>query len=176
MASFEAALPTLLFHEGGFVDHKSDPGGATNWGVSLRWVKSQHVDLDVDHDGDIDADDIRQLSQVQAANLYKCFWWDKNGYGQIQDQQVATKLLDLAVNMGSPQAHKILQRAICCCKQKVDIDGAIGLKTITAANACDSVCLLFHLRDQAAAFYQALATRKPSMAVFLKGWLRRAYS
>ena len=40
-ASFEAAIPTILRHEGGFSNDPQDVGGATNFGVSLRWLKAQ---------------------------------------------------------------------------------------------------------------------------------------
>ena len=35
MSDFNDAIPTVLRHEGGFVDSPNDPGGATNFGVSL---------------------------------------------------------------------------------------------------------------------------------------------
>ena len=34
--TFDEAFHKLLGHEGGFVDHPSDPGGATRWGVTER--------------------------------------------------------------------------------------------------------------------------------------------
>src|SRR5690625_6246703 len=34
IVTFEAALPTILRHEGGYVDHPQDPGGATNYGIT----------------------------------------------------------------------------------------------------------------------------------------------
>ena len=49
MSHFEKAVEKVLEHEGGYVDHKADPGGATNYGISLRFVKqSTGIDLDVD--------------------------------------------------------------------------------------------------------------------------------
>ncbi len=63
MSNFEKAVEKVLEHEGGYVDHKNDPGGATNYGISLRFVKqSTGIDLDVDGDGDIDADDIKAMT------------------------------------------------------------------------------------------------------------------
>ena len=43
--------------EGGFVNHPNDPCGATNYGVSLRWLKDDGID--VNGDSRIDLADIR---------------------------------------------------------------------------------------------------------------------
>ncbi len=34
-SNFDRALPLVLKHEGGYVDHPRDPGGATNLGVTI---------------------------------------------------------------------------------------------------------------------------------------------
>lgn len=34
--NFEHAFEKLIGHEGGFVDHPSDPGGATRYGITER--------------------------------------------------------------------------------------------------------------------------------------------
>ena len=34
--NFDKAFDRLLGHEGGFVDHPRDPGGATRWGITQR--------------------------------------------------------------------------------------------------------------------------------------------
>ena len=38
--NFEASLKMVLKHEGGFVDHPKDPGGATNKGVTRQTYES----------------------------------------------------------------------------------------------------------------------------------------
>jgi lysozyme family protein len=183
MATFEVALPTVLLHEGGYVNNPADPGGATNWGVSLRYLKAlgdaNHdglLDGDIDRDGDVDIDDIRLMSSQQAGDIYKTQWWDRYGYGHILDQTLATKILDLAVNMGAFQVHKILQRAILSCGKTIVVDGVLGPKSFEAINSLPADDLLFHVRDQAAEFYRSLVIKRPKSGVFLKGWLRRAYS
>lgn len=180
MATFEQAIPTILAHEGGFVDHPSDPGGATNYGVSLRFIKD-HPDLgDVDGDGDVDVEDILNMTRSQAADIYKQLWWDKYNYGAIHDQTLATKVFDLSVNMGASRAHKLLQTAINrAFGMSITVDGVIGPATRSIVNACDDVSeqvLLSAYCDEAFGFYQRLIANKPSLRVFEKGWKRRAYS
>lgn len=180
MSSFEAAIPLILFHEGGLVNHKNDPGGATNYGVSLRFLRStgQIDDYDFDGDGDIDSDDIQRMTKDQACDIYKKHWWEKYGYSRINEQSIATKLFDMAVNMGQSQAVKILQRAIRRITNNTSIsaDGVLGPMTINALNAINPQRLLEVLRSEQAEFYHRLTDKNPKLAVFEKGWLKRAYA
>ena len=38
--NFERAFEKLLGHEGGFVDHPKDPGGATRYGITQRVARA----------------------------------------------------------------------------------------------------------------------------------------
>ena len=40
VSNFQRALSRVLKHEGGYVDHPKDPGGATNKGVTLATFRS----------------------------------------------------------------------------------------------------------------------------------------
>jgi lysozyme family protein len=177
MADFNKAIEITLGHEGGYVNHPNDPGGATQYGISLRFLKSESPLLgDVDNDGDVDADDIKKMTRAQATEIYRKHFWDKYGYSQFSSQDVANKVFDMCVNMGSRQAHKLLQRACCANLQHCNDDGLIGPKTLAASNCCNSEALLTSLRSEQAGFYRTLAAAKPKFNAFKKGWLRRAYS
>ena len=93
MSDFELARPTVLRHEGGYVNNPNDPGGATKYGISLRWLKGQGLLGDVTHDMVVDIKDIQALTVDQAAGFYRVQWWDKYGFGRILDQSVATSSL-----------------------------------------------------------------------------------
>jgi lysozyme family protein len=182
MADFNKAIITVLKHEGGFCNDPDDPGGATSYGISLRFLlKRGSLKLgDIDGDGDIDIDDIREMSLEDAKNIYYKEWWQKYRYGQIDHQELATKIFDFSVNMGSRQAHKLLQRALRACGMPVKDDGILGarsraaIRLVTESGRGDA--LLCALRSEAAGFYRLLAATKRKLAKFLNGWLSRAYS
>jgi lysozyme family protein len=180
---FDTALRTVLAHEGGYGDDVGDPGGATNFGISLRFARTLGdldgdgcANLDLDRDGDIDADDIRRMTREDAARIYRSQWWDRHGYSRFP-AAVAVKTFDLAVNAGAVQAHKILQRALRAADGPVLIDdGVLGPKTLEAVTGADPAALVVAIRAEAAGFYRALVAAKPAFEKFQAGWLNRAYS
>jgi lysozyme family protein len=177
MSQFDPAVQVVLLHEGHFVDNKNDPGGATNYGISIRYLKDAHIFLDLDGDGDMDADDMRMMKPEPAIEIYRTNWWEKYHYGSIADQALATKVLDASVNMGAVQAHKLLQRGLWSCGIKLNDDGTLGLVTLAAINKTPAVAVLAGMRSECAGFYRVLVAKKPDQFTeFLNGWLRRAYS
>lgn len=182
MADFDPAIAVVLSHEGGYVDHPNDPGGATNHGVSLRWLLQQFVvegldpaDFDFDGDGDVDAQDIRLMPREAAIEAYRQKWWNKYGYHQITDQAIATRMFSFSVNTGARQAHKFIQRACRACGWDLVDDGMLGPKSLAAINTIDPQQLLPALRSEAAGFYRGLVMKEKGFKAFLTGWLRRAY-
>jgi lysozyme family protein len=179
MARFEDAIDVILVHEGGYVDNPHDHGGASNWGISLRYLLATgglkaHPELDLNHDGLIDFRDMRLIPKDMAIAIYERDWWAPHQYGSINDQQVATKLFDMAVNMGAARAGKLAQSALVACGKPVSVDGVLGAKSFTAINSLDPANFLHVLRQKQADFYRAIVAHDPTQAQFLKGWLRRA--
>lgn len=199
MSTFAAAIPHILEHEvgsqwrtGGLTDDPDDPGGPTKWGISLRFARAElardsdgdgWLDGDIDHDGDVDADDIRQLPRDFAEEAYRRCWWDRYCYGVIEDQDVATKVFDIAVNMGArvvfkdgtiAGAHVLLQRALNALGLRVSEDGHLGPRTIAAVNEADPRRLLVELCAQQTARYREIVAKRPRSAKYLNGWMARA--
>ena len=56
----------ILAREGGFVDDPDDPGGATNFGITIHTMRRLGVDLD--GDGQVTRRDVKRLSRTQAAD------------------------------------------------------------------------------------------------------------
>jgi hypothetical protein len=157
---FDRCLKAVLKHEGGYVDHPRDPGGATNLGVTLGTAKAFR--LDIDGDGDVDKNDVRLLTPETAAPVYREGYWDKCRCDDLP-AGVDYMVFDLAVNSGTNRAIRYLQRAVGAVE-----DGNIGPKTIAAVggNAVRAVERMEYLRE---AFYRSLST----FDTFGKGWLRR---
>ena len=154
--NFEIALKALLKHEGGYVNHKDDPGGMTNLGVTKRvweeWVG--HA---------VDEQTMRGLTPDAVAPLYKKRYWDAV-HGDDLPSGVDLVVFDCAVNSGVGRASKLLQRAA-----GVTDDGKIGPGTLQAVMAADPKELVAAFCDQRQAFLEAL----PTFATFGKGWSRR---
>lgn len=178
MSEFDLAIDFVLRNEGGFVNDPNDPGGATSYGISLRWLKTVgQLDADITGDGQIDLEDIRELTKEKAKLLYKKYWWDKYGYEKINDQSVANKILDMSINMGAVQAHKIAQRALFSINgyNCIKVDGIIGLNTLTEINDAISLIYLAALKSEMAGFYRELIATKKQFEIYRNGWLKRAY-
>lgn len=158
---FQQAVEVVLKHEGGYVNDPTDPGGETNFGISRR----SYPDLD-----------IRNLTREQAIEIYRQDFWLRWGYDRIRDLGVATKVFDMAVNMGPRRAHRLLQQALGWVGYPVVVDGILGSETLTATNAVDPGRLLEALRMLAARYYWELVRADHRRSKFLAGWLARAYS
>jgi len=62
-STYEVCLPLLLAHEGGYTNHPSDPGGPTNFGITIydyrKYVKSNAT-----------AADVRAMTLDEAKRIY----------------------------------------------------------------------------------------------------------
>ena len=182
-STFEAAQAFVAKWEGGLVDHPNDPGGITNRGVSLRWLRS--IGCDIDGDGDIDADDIRAVTPEISAQLFYGHFWTAPGLHELPPL-VAVAVYDGAVNQGVPRAVRQLQAA---CNRTDGIplveDGRLGpntLRRVTLLCRDGSLALALSTITEREAFYQSLVARPPKVLssgqvvdyrAFLAGWLNR---
>ena len=124
MADVNILAPFVLEHEGGFVNHPNDPGGATNMGVTLKTWKSQGYDKD--GDGDIDVVDLKKITKQDAIKMLKNNYWSRWFADQIDSQVVANILVDWVWISGA-WGIKIPQRLL-----GLKEDGIVGYQTMRA--------------------------------------------
>ncbi|WP_438767889.1 glycoside hydrolase family 108 protein [Kushneria sp. TE3] len=150
--TFEKAFERLIGHEGGYVNHPSDPGGATKWGITQRTAR------EVGYRGDM-----RDLSRDRAREIYLTAYWLRARCDQY-DGAIGYQLFDVAVNSGIGNAIRMLQRAA-----GVADDGIVGPVTLAAINNRDPLALIVLLNAERQAFYTRLSTWES----FGRGWSRR---
>ncbi len=76
MSRFDKAVEKVLRHEGRYVNHPNDPGGATNYGISLRFLKQLGIEeADIDGDGFLNIEDIKAVTKEHAIRFYKLNFW-----------------------------------------------------------------------------------------------------
>lgn len=189
---YARAFEDLLGIEGGFVDDPVDRGGATKYGISLRFLKTAgdldddgdgFRDFDLDFDGDIDGRDVRKLTVGDARFLYLKHFWQALDC-ESWPEPIGEMLFDQGVNGGNHAARKLLQRAINMCLARtghamIDVDGRLGQHTRAALDkvlACPRLgmgALVEAFREAVRDRYRAIVRRDPRQRRFLRGWLAR---
>lgn len=161
MDRFDACLAVVLRFEGGYSDDPSDPGGATNHGVTQRAYDAFRDALHDPRRAVIAIED----GEVKA--IYRADYWLRT-HCDVAAAPLDLALFDSAVNSGPTQAARWLQHAL-----GVTADGRIGPQTLTALRLCDPREVAVLVIDQREAFDRDLAKHRPTLAKFLRGWLHR---
>ena len=159
--NYDKCIETILHHEGGYVNHPSDPGGETNLGVTLKvyeaWCAEQ----------DIEQKDMRDLIVEDVAPIYKKNYWDR-----VKGDQLPAGLdlcvFDFGVNAGTGRSAKYLQTMI-----GTVADGGIGPNTLKKLDEyieqnglTDTITNFQQARQE---YYESLST----FETFGKRWTRR---
>jgi len=174
MASFDAFFPTLLKHEGGFVNDPVDPGGATNKGVTMGTFKEcaqKYLGIAPT------LDNLRALTDAQAGKIYKPLYWDKVCGDDIALQDLANIVFDFQVNAGG-NASKLLQRVLneLGAAPALEVDGDIGPGTMAALKKADQTAVYRRYKQGRIDYYRDLVDKRPPLGKFLNGWLKRVNS
>lgn len=154
--NFDKSLALILKHEGLYIDHPQDPGGATMKGITLATF--------TDFKGRaMSKEELRAISDADVRAIYKSRYWDAVRADELKPG-VDLLAFDMAVNKGVGRAAKLMQRAA-----GVAEDGALGPKSMAAINALDAADFIAKVSEARRDFYKSLKT----FATFGKGWLRR---
>ena len=154
--NFEKSLELVLAHEGGYVNHPSDPGGKTNLGVTQR-VWEDYVGHKVDEA------EMRSLTKELVAPLYRKEYWDAV-HGDQLPSGADYLAFDFAVNAGAFRSIKTIQRAL-----NITADGIIGPVTVKAIQDTNAEEFINNFTNAKESFYRSLA----NFPTFGRGWLNR---
>src|SRR5690606_4970986 len=101
---FSRALPLVLEHEGGYSNHPNDPGGPTNYGITIadyrRYVKA-----------DATAADVRAMRLDDAGAIYRAAYWNALRCDSLPPG-LDYAVFDYGVNSGVGRAAKVLRRLL----------------------------------------------------------------
>jgi len=155
--TYDEALKRLLAHEGGYSDHPSDPGGPTNFGITIHDYRKY-----IDAAGT--ADDVRVMSIAQAKAIYRSKYWNAMRCDELP-AGVDYAVFDYGVNSGIGRAPKVLRRVL-----GLDAStSAMTTQVIAAVRQRDPKAVVSAICDERLRFLQSLRT----WPVFGRGWGRR---
>ena len=173
--NIEELIDALVEREGGYVNHPSDKGGPTRFGITEAVARAHG------YSGPMAA-----LPRDEAEAIYRRLYWLRPRYDEVAKRSaaLASELFDTGVNMGPAVATTFLQRALTALnrngKDFSDLvpDGRIGPHTLAALDAFFAVrgsqgetVLLRAIEALQGERYLRLAERRPANEAFLYGWL-----
>jgi lysozyme family protein len=155
-SNYQACLTETLKWEGGYSNHPADPGGPTNFGITIgdyrRYVKP-----------DATAADVRAMTIAEAKAIYRRRYWDAMRCDELP-AGVDHCVFDYAVNSGTGRAPKVVQRCL-----GIDVSGRMDDATVAAVRKARLAPLIDAICDERMRFLRGLKT----WPVFGKGWSRR---
>ena len=167
----------ILDREGGFVDHPSDPGGATRYGITQRVARTNGYH-----------GPMRDLPKATARAIYRREYIEKPGFLGICeiDAVVGEEVVDSGVNAGQARAAKWYQTALNLFNRRgvdyrdVVVDGQIGPATLAAHRALiakrgakDAQDIFIDALDGLQfGHYAALSADNSKFEDFMPGWVR----
>ncbi len=180
MQSVSRIAEEIVAREGGYVNDADDPGGATNFGVTLHTMR--RLGLDLNRDGAIDVADVRALTRDRAVEIFIDHYYHRPRIMHLPESLRAS-VFDMYVNAGA-NAVKILQRLLREMGQRVEVDGMIGPQTAAAGEraaqaAPDHIADAYGIARRN--YYLHLGDARPASRKFARtraggkgGWIRRA--
>jgi len=131
--------------EGGFVDNPDDPGGATNFGVTLRaWQAYTRKPVSVY--------DMQRLTWDEVVPFYAVSYFHATRSQDIP-RGLDLMVMDMAVNCGVHASGLCLQKALGMTDD--DLDGWIGRDTLSVLKERDPPTLIKILAVFQAGYYQS---------------------
>jgi len=159
MASFNFAncVAFVFQEEGGYSNDPRDPGGATNFGVTLAALSHWR------HDAKLTPQDVHDMKRDEAQTIFRASYWNAV-QGDFLPPGLDLMVFDEAVNTGPGTSAKMVQYRV-----SATVDGWIGPRTLAAVNGANAGTLCLKLSNTQEAYYRSL----PGFPTFGKGWMAR---
>lgn len=154
--NYEESLRRMLVHEGGYTNHPSDPGGPTNWGITIHDYR-KYVNPEAT------AADVRTMPLEIAKKIYRAKYWNAMRCDELP-AGVDYAVFDYGVNSGIGRAPKVLQRILGC-----PVTDRVDDVTIRVAKLKHPCVTAGAICDERMHFLQSLRT----WPVFGEGWGKR---
>jgi lysozyme family protein len=180
MHSVESIAAEIVRREGGYVNDPDDPGGATNFGVTIHTMR--RLGLDLPGDAKVDTADVKALSRDQAVSIYVRHYFEQPRINLLPTPLHAS-VFDMQVNAGA-NAVRILQRLATAMGFPLGDDGVIGPRTAEAVAAA-AAAAPHHIVDaygiERRNYYYRLGDQRAASRKYAKrrdggkgGWIVRA--
>src|SRR5262249_13583158 len=141
--NYEPCLARVLAHEGGYTNHPSDPGGPTNFGITIydyrKYVKPGAT-----------AADMRTMTLDEAKTIYRTKYWDALRCDDLP-AGVDYAVFDYGVNSGIARAARVLRRVL----KLADDSSVVTDAVITAARASHASAVIAAICDERLRFLQS---------------------
>lgn len=172
--AIDRIIEGILEVEGGYVDHKHDRGGKTNWGITEAVARENGY-----------KGDMRDMPRSFAEAVYRKRYITAPGFDRIMEVSplIGEELVDTGVNMGPHRAAEFLQRWLNGFNtgdwEELFVDGAAGPATRRALAAYlrkrgkDGEGVLYTaLNCTQGSRYLELTESSKKQRSFLYGWMR----
>ena len=167
MKTVEDLAREIIAREGGFANDPADPGGPTNYGVTL--TTPRRLGHDLTGDGRTDLADVKALTPDKAVAIYTEHYFRRPRLSELPET-LQPAIFDMYVNAGA-NAVRLLQRLLIDLGHSLAEDGAVGPATIVAAKAAaqpDPVLLADAYGIARRNYYYRLADARPAMRKFAR--------
>lgn len=159
--SIDALIDDILVREGGFVNHPSDRGGPTHYGITQatlsRWRKAP-----------VTVEDVQALTIEEARAIYRYDYIERPGFLRIPDERLRALLVDWGVHSGPQTAIRALQRVLGV--RQAGVIGPLTMAALETRPAADVYASVLRWRGL---WMADILQRDPKQRAFAAGWLRR---
>jgi lysozyme family protein len=186
MANFIFSYDIIMFFEGSYSNDPNDPGRETYKGISRinnsSWMGWEIIDRCKEYgDGFHNCLSSNNTLEQYVRDLYKKKYWDIFWGDSIIDQDIATEMFDIGVNIGPTIPIHFLQKSLNLLNRgqrdypDIEVDGIMGQKTMsTLNNHPENYKYVYNILNiMQGNHYINCMNRNDKMERYTRGWLKR---